>query len=71
MRLRCCVRSETGKFLRTDGRYNMFNYARIDFAATVPWQPFVSHSGPNLQKEADQRQMVLWGNLVEAQKKCL
>jgi hypothetical protein len=29
----------------------------------------LSHSGPNLQKEADQRQMVLWGNLVEAQRK--
>lgn len=29
----------------------------------------LSHSGPNLQKQADRRQMVLWGNLVEAQKK--
>ena len=33
MRLRCCVRS---------GATAMFNCARIDFAAAVPWQPFVS-----------------------------
>lgn len=31
----------------------------------------LSQSGPTLQKEADQRRMILWGNVVEAQRSLL
>jgi hypothetical protein len=46
--------------------YAIFQFLNF-FSARYTGRP-LSQSGPLLQKQADQRQMILWGNVVEAQK---